>query len=148
MPRRWPALDAERAAFVAERLAELTPDVQIVAEGVQRFQVRPREMRRAVVVTRAAMLHAASPDAEALRAQVFAGLQRIYTKALLLEPPALRSALDALGQIVRLFGLDAAERVNLAVSGLDLRDGAVTALSKVKERLAELRAADAAKKDN
>ena len=130
--------------YLHEQRVLMRPTPSIIAGAVRELQLCPRDVRLALVTVDAAMKdRMASLDVEELRGQVFAGLQSIYQRALMVEPvPHLKTALEALGQIVRLFGLDAAERLNVNVSGLDLSQGAITSLQAIKERIAELRAAE------
>jgi hypothetical protein len=134
-----PRGDPERYSHVENLIIAGASEAQIVAATVERFQIRGREVRLILRRVRAAMVKATEVSPEVQKAVMVAQLTTIYRLAIKTRPqPHLGTALTALGQIARLCGLEAAQKVAMQVSGLDLGGDGVLTLPKIEERLRDL----------
>jgi hypothetical protein len=132
--------DPARVAFVYERLTEGATEAQIVAEGVERFQVKGRIMRRTIRLCLEGMRGAEEgTDLATLRARHLHTLGMVVNKCLIHDPPHLKTALAALDQISRIRGFDAPVKLQSVVAGLDLGGDGVITVSAIRERLREMR---------
>jgi hypothetical protein len=130
------AVGRKRYDFIADRLADLRSDVSIIAEGVELFQITPNQFRRNLKLVRAEITRAVDLELPERRAQILLCLERIYSGAMSANPPHYKVALEALGQIVKLYGLDAPQRVEVT-AGLS-PTGSLTSIAAIRARLEEL----------
>jgi hypothetical protein len=129
--------DDGRAAWIDDCLSLQVSPAAIIAQGVQKYQVRSKEMRRAVKLAIAARRREAELDPEDRRTSLYNSFRTVFRLAV--RKGNFGIALRALEDVVALYGCNPASKADLNISGgLDLEGGAVTNLPALKQRIATL----------